>query len=276
MQLDAVYREIRNNVSEADALYILEKRADIQRIELITSPSKVISKEKYIQIISDINAVRAGKPLSRIYNEQEFWGRRFLLCADTLDPRQDTEALIEVVLDKYKNSPPSMILDLGIGSGCILTTLLCEFPDAYGLGVDLSLNALKTARENALYHNVLSRMSFVCASWMDAFEGRNDNGKFDLVVSNPPYISNQIIPDLDENVQKYDPILALDGGEGGLKAYEVIFSNIFSSLKKGGSLVLEIGFDQAESVMRLSKESGFSSSLLFRDSTGSPRVVDNF
>jgi release factor glutamine methyltransferase len=135
----------------------------------------------------------------------------------------------------------------------------------------LSPNAAKTARQNAINNGVGERAAFACGSWGQAIGQR-----FDLVVSNPPYISNQIIPTLDENVQKFDPILALDGGDDGLQAYKDIFSHLSSLLNPGGYGFFEIGYDQAESVTRLGEESRFIVKGVHRDSVGHPRVVEIF
>ena len=174
-------------------------------------------------------------------------------------------------LEYLQRGPKLAIHNLGTGTGCILTALLSEFKGAYGLGIDLSPNAAQTARQNAINNGVGNRASFVCGSWGQAIGQR-----FDLVVSNPPYISNQIIPTLDENVQKFDPILALDGGDDGLKAYKDIFSGLSSLLNRGGYGFFEIGYDQAETVTRLSEESRFTVKGVHRDSAGHPRVVEIF
>jgi len=268
VKLSALYKALRETLSESDARYVIDKRLGLSSADIISSPDLEVEEGQALQ---DLARVNEGQPLSRIYGEREFWGLNFGLSPDTLDPRADTETLIEAVLERYKDAPPRSILDLGTGSGCILLSLLSEYKDAQGLGVDLSEGAVETARANAKSLGLENRASFRQGNWAQGIDQ-----KFDLLVSNPPYIASKVIPELDENVQKYDPILALDGGEDGLQAYKIIFSEIFRILNPGGYAYFEIGFDQAESVMRLSEESRFSNTRLISDSARLPRVVEIF
>lgn len=270
--LQDLYKRLRESLSEADSRYVLQKRAQLDTSALIAAPQQEISDDIAEQIEGDLAAHKAGKPLSRIYGEREFWGLNFKLSSATLDPRADTETLIEAVLRRFEGqAPPKTILDLGTGSGCILLALLSEFKDSQGLGVDIAPEAVQTAQENAKRLALADRAEFMCSSWADDIENQ-----FDLVVSNPPYIASDVILKLDENVQNYDPIQALDGGENGLQAYENIFSTLSRCLKKGGAAFFEIGFDQEKSTRRLSEESGFLVQSVHRDSAGNPRVVEIF
>ncbi len=268
MLLKNIYSHLKQTLSESDARYVINKRIGMTHAQLIANPEQDVDESA---CFSDLARVKAGEPLSRIYGEREFWGLNFKLSPDTLDPRPDTETLIEVVLARYKDNAPKSILDLGTGSGCILLSLLSEYKNAHGLGVDLSEGAVEMARTNAKSLGFQNRATFQQGNWAD-----NIDQRFDLVVSNPPYIASKVIPELDENVQKHDPILALDGGEDGLQAYKIIFSQLFRILNPGGFAYFEIGFDQAESVMRLSEESRFSNARLIPDSAGLPRVVEIF
>lgn len=272
LTLSEAYTRIRQKMSESDARYIIQKRTPFSAADLIAGRDELcVSQENWAKIQSDLQRYLAGEPLSRIYEEGSFWGLDFELSPDTLDPRIDTEVLIEAVFRRFKGNPPQRILDLGTGTGCIIIALLSEFPDAIGVGADLSFGAVQVARRNAQRHGVEERCSFVCGKW-----GAGLAGEFDLIVSNPPYISNQVIPNLDENVQKFDPILALDGGQDGLQAYKMIFSDLSRLFKKGGYGFFEIGFDQEKTVVRLSEESRFFVEGVYRDSAGHPRVVEIF
>ena len=274
--IGAIYKRLKSVLSQSDARYVLSKRARISANELITQSDALIDDSIYSQIESDLEQVVSGKPLSRIYGEREFWGLNFKLSDATLDPRQDTETLIEAVLARFEDkAKPYKILDLGTGSGCILLSLLSELPNASGVGVDIAPEAVKTAQENAQNLGLENRSSFICGSW-DAANRQEEAERFDILVSNPPYISNQVIPNLDENVQKYDPILALDGGDDGMDAYKTIFIQLPEILKKGGYGFFEIGFDQEDSMTRLSKESRFSLMRVHRDSSQLARVVEIF
>src|SRR5262245_41521926 len=161
------------------------------------------------------------EPVARITGAREFYGRSFILGKDTLDPRPDTETLIEAALDIVREQgwqeKPLKLLDLGTGTGCILVTLLAKLPHASGLGTDLSPGALAIAVANARTHRVSSRAAFAAADWLDGV-----SGKFDLILSNPPYLATGEIAALAEEVAAHDPRLALDGGPDGLEAYRRI------------------------------------------------------
>ncbi len=222
------------------------------------------------ETLNAIIARRArGEPLSRILGWREFWGLRFQLSPDTLDPRPDTEILVQTALTRFTGNPPKRILDIGTGTGCILISLLHEWPDATGVGTDLSAGALETARENARLNGIGNRARFVETRWTAGVEG-----PFDLIVSNPPYIAGGVIPNLDGNVRNHDPILALDGGADGLDAYRAILTEIKPLLSPGGIALFEVGFDQGDSVPRLVEDSGATPVAVIPDSGGNPRVVE--
>lgn len=216
-----------------------------------------------------INRRLAGEPLSRIIGYQEFWSLRFDLSPDTLDPRQDTETIVEAALERFTGNPPKRILDIGTGTGCILISLLHEWPETLGVGTDLAAGAVETARKNAIRNGVAGRAEFVNTRWAQGV-----TGKFDLILSNPPYIPTEVIPNLAANVKEFDPILALDGGRDGLDAYRAILTEMKSLLLPGGFALFEIGYDQATSMPRLVEEYGATLSRLVPDLTGIPRVVE--
>lgn len=228
------------------------------------------SKEKEeVRLFALVERRVSGEPLSRILGTREFWGLPFELSPDTLDPRPDTETLIEAALERYKGTPPRRILDIGTGSGCILITLLHEFLESNGVGTDLSAGAIAMAECNAGINGVLDRATFVQTCWTGGIEG-----PFDLIVSNPPYIPTQVIPNLSPEVKNHDPILALDGGGDGLEAYRVIIPEIKSLLAPGGRVFFEVGYDQAAQVARLVAEYGATPDRIIPDMTGNQRVVE--
>lgn len=184
------------------------------------------------------------EPISRIVGRRDFWKDTFQLSADTLDPRSDSETLIEAILEL--NVSPSLVLDLGVGSGCLLLSLLREYPKAYGIGVDLAWGAVYTAQRNAFSLNLKERAGFIQGSW-----GEGCSGTFDLIISNPPYIPTKDIETLDLNVRAYDPILALDGGEDGYEVYRKFAKDLKAFLTDHGHIVLEIGQGQHECVKSL-------------------------
>lgn len=211
----------------------------------------------------------AGEPVSRILGVREFWGLEFALSPDTLDPRPDTEMLVETALKRFTGNPPKRILDIGTGTGCILISLLHEWPLSTGVGTDLSAGALETARRNAETHGVADRATFVRTSWAAGVEG-----PFDLILSNSPYIRSDVIPNLDINVKNHDPILALDGGADGLNAYRAILTETKRLISPGGIALFEIGFDQGEAVSRLVEDAGATPGPVIPDWGGNPRVVE--
>jgi len=254
-----------------EARMILEERAGLKWADIMSEKTPPLSAEIIDKISSDLEQRISGTPLSRIYQEREFWGLRFGLNEHTLDPRSDTEVLVELALKKFKDQPPGRFLDLGTGTGCIAAALLSSWPQAQALALDISPGALAQAQKNFKKNGLSERVDLICGDWADCLADEVD---FDLVVSNPPYISESELESLDENVKNYDPILALSGGEDGLQAYRKIFLQLFALLRPGGTGLFEIGYAQGEDVMRLAEESGFSEIRVHPDLAGRARVVE--
>ena len=216
----------------------------------------------------------AGEPVSRIRGKREFYGRDFRIDQQTLDPRPDTETLIAAVLDlvsgEKRTGQALRILDLGTGSGCILITLLAELPNATGTGVDICAGALRLARENAEALGVLDRARFAISNWFEALAGR-----YDVIVSNPPYIASAEIDGLGPEVARHDPRAALDGGSDGLDAYRRIAADAAAFLAPGGHLFVEIGCTQGDAVTALFDRAGLAvaDNGIVADLAGRPRCV---
>jgi release factor glutamine methyltransferase len=191
--------------------------------------------------------------VSRILGLREFYGRSFLVDGNALDPRPDTEMLIEAALKRVARDRPVKLLDLGTGTGCILITLLAELPLAKGIGTDICESALALAAVNAERHDVATRASFVAGDWLEPLDDT-----FDLILSNPPYIPTGEIGRLAPEVRLHDPRLALDGGADGLAAYRRIAGAAAKALRPGGSLIVEIGAGQADSVLSLLNATGLA------------------
>jgi release factor glutamine methyltransferase len=213
-----------------------------------------------------------GEPLARILGSQEFWGLPFSLSAATLVPRPETETLVEEVLRWCETSHARQrswrILDLGTGSGCIGIALLTELPDATLLGIDRSPQALATARRNADRHGVAERARWVAGDWATAIDA-----SFDIVVSNPPYVTSRDIPTLSSEVRDHDPLLALDGGADGLACYRAILSELEGILAPGGRVFLEMGLGQEASVRTLLEVRGLAEIRSHADLAGIVRVI---
>ncbi len=269
--LDLISALRASNIEPADieARIMIEERTPFRATDLITSPDSRITQDQKEYLYSDLDERLGGKPLSRIYGMNEFWGLPINVNEYVLDPRNDTETIIDLARQRFKKDEKIRIIDLGTGSGCIITALLHEFPNATGLAVDISEEALSCAKSNAQLNHVEGRCEFICGSWFESVEGT-----FDLVVSNPPYIRSSVIPELSPEVKNHDPILALDGGDDGLEPYKIIFSQIKRYLNSAGIGLFEIGYDQAEDIMRLSEISGFAQRTVHMDMAGNPRVVE--
>ncbi len=205
------------------------------------------------------------QPISQIIGYRDFWKHRFYVTPDVLDPRPDTETLIEkaVELGPFEN-----VLDLGTGSGCILLSLLDEWPRAIGTGVDASAPALDIARKNTQTLSLTDRSEFIIGDWCNGI-----SQQYDLVVSNPPYITQDAMDALDPDVRNWEPRMALTPEGDGLDAYRAIASTVQKVLKTNGVLLLEIGFDQGPSVTQLLIDQGMSDVQLFQDINGKDRVV---
>ena len=203
-------------------------------------------------------------PISHIQRNVAFWGRDFEVTGQTLAPRADTETLIAAALDE----PFEHLLDLGTGTGCLAITLLAERKKARGVATDISPDALAVAQRNAVRHRVEDRLDLMESSWC-----RDIRGRYDLVVSNPPYIDAEAFERLAPEVRLYEPKQALTPGPTGLEAYRIIISELSDVLAPGGRVILEIGFDQAAAVSHLLQAAGLSQIETRKDLSGKDRVV---
>jgi len=211
-----------------------------------------------------LNARAAGKPVSKIIGTKAFWKEQFRVSTDVLDPRPDTERLIEVALE----APFKRVLDLGTGSGCILISLLQENRSATGVGADVSDKALKIAALNSSDAGTNSVADWVQSDWFNSIDGQ-----FDLIVSNPPYIALAEMADLSVDVRNFDPHLALTDGGDGLSCYRAICADVMTFLTKGGRLIVEIGPTQADDVSTLFRQAGLKDVQVYQDLDGRDRVV---
>ena len=204
------------------------------------------------------------KPVSKILGYRSFWGRDFEINENVLDPRGDTETLIELILDcKFEN-----MLELGTGSGAIAITVLAERPEVTCVATDISEYALKTASTNSKRHGVESRLKLLHSNWFEKI-----SGSFDVIVSNPPYISSEEYAQLSAEVVKYDPKISLTLGGDGLEAYREILSQALEKLSKNGHIFLEIGYTQANAVGHLFREAGFQQIKVHKDLCSRDRVM---
>ena len=241
----------------------------ISETEVFADPKRQLGPAERGQIAAVLERVLRREPLTRILGRREFWGLELSLSPDTLDPRPETETVVEAVLARRPDRrPPYRILDLGTGSGCLLLALLSEFAYANGIGIDIARGAVMAARGNAAVLGLADRARFVISDWAKALAGR-----FDIVVANPPYIETAAIPDLAPEVRDHDPHLALDGGGDGLAGYRKIVSELPRLLAPGGLFATEIGSDQADAVAALLRQAGLTVEAVVPDLAGLPRCV---
>ena len=209
-----------------------------------------------------------GKPIAYITNKKFFWDSEFLVSNDTLIPRPDTELVVEKVLELTAHKKKISILDIGVGTGCILLSILKERKSFYGTGVDISKSCLNISKLNAIKLNVTSKLKLYKSN-VDKFI----LGKYDLIISNPPYIKNFDLKYLDKDVAKFEPKLALDGGLDGLSEIRKVIKKSSELIKKNGMFVLEIGFDQKNKVISLLKKEGFYINSINKDLANKDRCI---
>lgn len=248
-----------------EARLLLAHALAVTQNDLIREPGRMIDTAAYGTLL---RRRRAQEPLAHLVGRREFWSLDFRVTPATLIPRPDTETLVEAALAAFGDrSPPARILDLGTGTGCLLLALLHEYRTAFGIGVDIEPAAAALARDNASSLGLTRRAAFAVSDWTNAVGGR-----FDLVVSNPPYIAAGEIPSLMPEVARYEPARALDGGADGYDAYRTILARLPEIMTAQGVAVLELGRGQANVVAGLARDLGFAVSLRL-DLAGIPRAM---
>ena len=255
-----------------DARLLIAAAIEAGPERLIAEPERVLEDAEAARIEASIARRAAREPVSRILGRRGFWSLELEITPDTLDPRPDSETLIAAVLARIEAQglvgAPLTVLDLGTGSGCLLLALLSELPAATGLGLDISAAALEVARRNARKLGLSERARFVVGDW-----GAGLGGSWQLIVSNPPYITDGEIGDLAPEVARYDPRLALTAGSDGLDAYRKLLPRAASLLGRGGMLALEVGRGQQDAVTALLAASGLTPRGRYRDLGGIERCL---
>lgn len=256
-----------------DARFLLEEVCGTNLQTLLVFPEKKVTEEEVNQYRAFIQRRKDREPTAMILGEWDFMGLTFRLNKSTLIPEQDTEVLVETALEELKRrglgEAPLRILDLCTGSGCILLSLLHELRNAGGLGTDLSEEALEAARENAVRLGLQERAAFRQG---DLWEPVGDE-RFDLIVSNPPYVPTEVIPTLEPEVRCGEPYAALDGGEDGLVFYRRIMREAAGHLKSSGIIIVESGFDEAPQIAALMQDQKLRGIRTVKDYGGLDRVV---
>ena len=253
----------------ADGRLLVQHALGVDRGGLLTERDRVLDADERARLRRAVDRRAAREPISRIVGVREFWSLEFRLSPAVLDPRPDSEAVVEAALSCVPDRTlPLSVLDLGTGSGCLLLALLHELPAAWGVGIDVDPDAVAVARDNARRLRLADRAAFLCSDWAAPLAGR-----FDLVVANPPYIGRLDRAELAPEVGVYDPPMALDGGSDGLAAYRRLSAGLDGLLPSGGHVVLEVGAGQADAVEELLRARGLVVRGRWLDLSGIDRSV---
>ena len=265
-------RDSGNPDAAQDARLIVEHATGANRLDLVTGADRTVSAAQSQAALAMLARRLAGEPVHRILGFREFYGLRLELSEDTLEPRPDTEALVDLVLPQVRAVADRRgrcdILDLGTGTGAVALALLSQEGRAFATGADISPGALATAAANADINHVADHFTAVLSDWYSAVEGQ-----FDVIVSNPPYIRSADIGTLSREVRIHDPLAALDGGVDGLHAYRVIAAGAQGYLAEDGCVAVEVGYDQAGDVNTIFAAHGLVMNASARDLGGHERAL---
>ncbi len=254
--------------SKLDVKILLSFLLDIDSKELIMYFNQHIDR-KFINNFEQLLKRRLNRePIANIVNKKSFWSYDFFVNENVLTPRSDSEILVEAVLSNYNNMNENLnILDLGTGSGCLILSLLKMYKNATGLAIDISDKALQVAKQNAKNLKV-ENIQFLKNNWNDNIED-----KFDIIISNPPYIPTKEIKELEPEVNKFNPLLALDGGEDGLNCYRYLAKSLDKNLKKNTKIFLEIGKNQEKDIEKIFNENGYKLLKIYKDLAEINRIL---
>ena len=264
-------KELKNNNIKSfllDCEILMSKAINKDREFVLLNLNKEINKNDYKYYKELIKRRSKGKPIAYLVGKKSFWKYDFFINEKILIPRPETELIIEQVIKIYKNKPKINFLEIGVGSGCIILSILKEKKNFFGIGIDLSDESLKLCNINAEKLGVTNRLKLF-KSDVDNFR----KGKYDLIISNPPYIKKLDLKYLEKDVRKFEPRLALDGGLDGLSEISKVINQSSELIKKNGKLILEIAFDQKKEVMKLLKNKGFYINKVLKDFANKDRCV---
>ena len=261
-------KENHINSYQIDSELLLSKVLNKNREYMFLNHSETLNNELLEKFKVLLNRRKKKEPLAYILNHKEFWKNNFYIDNNVLIPRPDTEILIEEILKLYHKDRNLSVLDIGTGSGCIIISLLKDRPRFNGTAIDISKKAINIAKYNAKMHQLTDRIKFYKTSVDNFFKG-----KYDLIVSNPPYINSLSLKYLEKDILGYEPIQALEGGLDGFNVFNKIIKMSSILLKKGGKLVLEIGFDQKIEMLRILKKKNFFLNKTVQDYSGKDRCI---
>ncbi|MDC0519382.1 peptide chain release factor N(5)-glutamine methyltransferase [Candidatus Pelagibacter ubique] len=253
---------------QLDSEILLSNSIKRDKKHIILNPKEFLNSEQLEKFKSLIERRKKGEPIAYLINKKEFWKDEFFVNKDVLIPRPDSELIIEQVLKIYSKDDQLQILDIGTGSGCILLSILKERSNFYGTGIDISKKSINVSKFNAKQLNLTNRVKFFHSS-VDNF----NNGKYDIIVSNPPYIEQLSLKYLEKDVVNFEPKLALSGGFDGFSKIRKVINNTSNLIKKNGKFILEIGFNQKNKVIKILKEEGFYVNKAIKDYGNNDRCI---
>ena len=253
---------------QLDSEILLSNSIKRDKKHIILNPKEVLNSEQLGKFKNLIERRKKGEPIAYLINKKEFWKDEFFVNKDVLIPRPDSELIIEQVLKIYSKDDQLQILDIGTGSGCILLSILKERSNFYGTGIDISKKSINVSKFNAKQLNLTNRVKFFHSS-VDNF----NNGKYDIIVSNPPYIEQLSLKYLEKDVVNFEPKLALSGGFDGFSKIRKVINKANILIKKNGKFILEIGFNQKNKVIKILKEEGFYVNKAIKDYGNNDRCI---
>jgi release factor glutamine methyltransferase len=264
----SILKESKISNPQLDGEILLSNSIKRDKKHIILNPKELLNSEQTRIFQNLIERRKKGEPVAHLINKKEFWKDEFFVNKDVLIPRPDTELIIEQVLKIYSKNSQFQVLDIGTGSGCILLSILRERPNFYGTGIDISKKSINVSKLNAKQLNLTSRVKFFHSS-VDNFK----IGKYDIVVSNPPYIELLNLKYLEKDVISFEPKLALSGGFDGFSEIRKVISKTKTLIKKNGKFILEIGFNQKNKVKQILKDEGFYVNKAIKDYGNNDRCI---
>ena len=267
-QASKTLKQLSNTSSKLDSEILLSEIIKKNRKYLILNSNEELKKENIKSFDYLVKRRKKGEPIAYLINKKEFWKQNFYINQNVLIPRPDTETLVEETLKLFNVNSKLNMLDIGTGSGCILISILKERRNFFGTGIDISKKAINVARFNAKMHQLSNRVKFYNSD-VDKFL----IGKYDLVVSNPPYIKRQDLKYLEVDVKGFEPKLALDGGKDGFSKITKVISKTSTLLKRNGRFILEIGFGQKKKILSILKQNNFFINKVVKDYGKNDRCV---
>ena len=251
-----------------DARIILKEIFNFDEKELILNSDLILSESKISKVQKIITRRLNFEPVSKIFGKRDFYNSTFSISDDVLDPRPETENIVEIANNFILEKGYESFIDLGTGSGCIILSILKENKNLTAVGVDISIDAIDIAKKNSKDMNLEKRSSFLVSNWLSSIYN-----SYDLIISNPPYIPSDEIITLSKTVKNFDPLISLDGGQDGLKCYKEIAQDINRVINKNGRVILEIGYNQAHDVIKIFESKEFKLLKIYNDINGLNRIL---